>query len=204
VYRYSGNRFGELDKVLTKAAGQTFAQLLSERILEPLNLTNTAPNPSRREACAQAHRDPGEFARRLASAYALDGTPLEHPKYFLTAAGLVSTVGDVARFSIALDDGRLLRPETRARAFSPFVSESAVALAYGYGWFIQQRLTTKLVWHYGWGVGNSTLIIKVPERRLTFILLGNSEGLSRKFDMGKDNNVLRSSFARAFLEAFRL
>jgi hypothetical protein len=69
---------------------------------------------------------------------------------------------------------------------------------------VQTRRGKKLVWHYGWDRANSSLIIKVPERKLTFVLLGNSEALSRKFDLGKDEEVTRSPFAREFLRAFGL
>ena len=33
------------------------------------------------------------------------------------------------------------------------------------------------------------------------MLLGNSEALSRKFDLGRDNDVTRSPFAREFLKS---
>jgi hypothetical protein len=36
---------------------------------------------------------------------------------------------------------------------------------------------------------------------MTFVLLANSDGLSRKFDLGKDEDVRRSPFGRAFLDA---
>jgi hypothetical protein len=49
-----------------------------------------------------------------------------------------------------------------------------------------------------------TLIVKVPERGATFVLLGNSEALSRKFDLGRDNDVTRSPFAREFLKTIGL
>ena len=67
-------------------------------------------------------------------------------------------------------------------------------LPYGLGWFIQRRRGMKILWHYGWDRANSTLIIKVPEREAAFVLLGNSEALSRKFDLGRDENVTRSLF----------
>lgn len=205
VYRYSGNRFGELDKVLTKTTGKSFAQLVSERILEPLQLTNTSPNPRLPQSAAEAHRDPAEFTRRLARGYHPDGIkPLEfpYPMHFATAAGLVSTVGDMARFSMALDEDRLLRKETKELAFSPALSSDGKRMPYGLGWFVQERKGVKLVWHYGWWIGNSSLIIKVPERGLTFVMLANSDGLSREFDLGKDENVLRSPFAKEFVSAF--
>ena len=91
-------------------------------------------------------------------------TPVEYPRHFVTAAGLVSTTGDVLRFANALDGDALLRPETRRLMFSPARSPDGRALAYGLGWFVQQRRGVTVLWHYGWDRANSTLLIKVPER----------------------------------------
>lgn len=205
VFRYSGNRFAELDKVLSGVTGMTFAELVGERVLRPLALANTAPNPYNPAACAAADRSPELFLRRSARGYAFDGkTPVEYPTHFVTAAGLVSTVGDVLRFSMGLDRGQLLQPATKELVFSPAQSSRGRVLPYAFGWFVQNRRGVKLVWHYGWDRANSSLIIKVPEREVTFVLLGNSEALSRKFDLGQDEDVTRSPFAREFLRTIGL
>src|SRR5687768_16114389 len=46
-YRYNGNRFGELDKVVQRATGKSFGELLIANILEPLGMNATAPNVPR-------------------------------------------------------------------------------------------------------------------------------------------------------------
>lgn len=204
-FRYSGNRFAELDKVLLGATRQTFAELVGQRILAPLSLDSTSPNPYQPAACAAAQRDPEAFLRRSARGYAFDGsTPVDYPRHFVTAAGLVSTVGDVLRFSLALDRDELLRPETRRLAYTPTQSPGGRELPYGLGFFVQRRRGATIVWHYGWDRANSTLLVKVLERDATFVLLGNSEALSRKFDLGRDEDVARSPFARAFLQEIGL
>src|SRR5678815_2392226 len=43
-YRYNGNRFAELDKVIERATGKSFAELLIANILDPLGMNETAPN----------------------------------------------------------------------------------------------------------------------------------------------------------------
>src|SRR5688572_18477489 len=43
-YRYNGNRFAELDKVVQQATGKSFGELLMANILDPLGMTETAPN----------------------------------------------------------------------------------------------------------------------------------------------------------------
>jgi hypothetical protein len=57
-----------------------------------------------------------------------------------------------------------------------------------------------VVWHFG-NVPNaySSLIIKLPERGITFILLANSDGLTAPFDMTQ-GDVTRSLFASLFLK----
>src|SRR6185295_10621248 len=46
-YSYNGNRFAELDKVIEKATGKSFAELLIANILDPLDMNETAPNVPR-------------------------------------------------------------------------------------------------------------------------------------------------------------
>jgi CubicO group peptidase (beta-lactamase class C family) len=46
-YRYNGNRFAELDKVVERAGGKSFAEQLIANNLEPLGMNETAPNVPR-------------------------------------------------------------------------------------------------------------------------------------------------------------
>jgi hypothetical protein len=59
------------------------------------------------------------------------------------------------------------------------------------------------VWHSGWDAeaGFSALYLKVPDRRLTLILLSNGEGLWWENPLDSAA-VDRSPFARAFLDRF--
>lgn len=203
-YRYSGQRFAALDKVVVAATGASFARAVADRVLDPLGLRDTAPTPFQPARCAEARRDAVDFRRRLAQGYDADGvTAVAYPDYFGVSAGLVSTVRDLARFSIALDTDRLLRAPTRRLAFTPARSTAGERLPYGLGWFVQDRGSTRILWHYGLWTGISSLIVKVPDRGLTFILLANSDGLSREFALGA-GDLQRSPFAREFLDAFRI
>src|SRR5688572_16956162 len=44
-FRYDGDRFSLVDSVIARAAGKSFAAALQERIISPLGLTRSAPNP---------------------------------------------------------------------------------------------------------------------------------------------------------------
>jgi CubicO group peptidase (beta-lactamase class C family) len=341
-YRYNGNRFAELDKVVEKATGKSFTELLIANILDPLGMNETAPNvptmvstksPNaagqaaeaevkaavmeivggynsgnvdqiERRLAPQQNRFPGEggflvsfnaaelrqafqgrfkinvevqnleaavygdsaittffmtstvtppngtprkegpwrvsyflnkqeggwklvhahqsplgramitekqqqrfdtVSKILAQPYALDRefktTKISYPQGFSTSAGLISTVLDMAKYDIAIDQNKFLTKETQQLAFTPAVSTRGESLPYGLGWFTTNYQETKLLWHYGYWTGNSSFILKVPEQNITFIIMANSDNLSRPTDLGS-GNALSSPVGMAFLKTF--
>jgi CubicO group peptidase (beta-lactamase class C family) len=342
-YRYNGNRFAELDKVVERATGKSFAELLIANILDPLGMNETAPNvptivstkspnaagqaaetevkaavmdiiggfnsgnvdqierrlapqqnrfrgeggflssfinaaevrqaiqvgfklkfevynleaavygdsavatffmrgtitpangPSRTEGpwrtsyfwnkqdgawkLVHAHQSPlggaiitekhqqrfDTVVKVLAQPYGLDRefkiTKISYPQGFSTSAGLISTVLDMAKYDIAIDQNKFLTKETQQLAFTPAVSTKGESLPYGLGWFTQNYNGTKLFWHYGYWTGNSSFIMKVPEQGITFIIMANSDNLSRPTDLGS-GNALSSAVSMAFLKTF--
>jgi CubicO group peptidase (beta-lactamase class C family) len=208
-YRYCGDCFGLIDKVMEAATGKTFRDLLIERILEPLQLADTMPAPSGAQVEAYASGDSNAYQDvwdRLATPYWLvrgyGNVVGDYADYFGSAAGLISSVVDYARFDAAIDRNELIAAETQNLAWTPFTSNGGRRLPYGYGWFIQERKGLRYVWHYGYWNSTSTLIVKVPERGLTFLIFANSDRLSSPYALGVDENVRRSPAARAFLDVF--
>ncbi len=116
--------------------------------------------------------------------------------------GLISTVRDLAKYAAAIDRHQFLRQQTQERAWTPAVTDGGQALPHGLGWFVQRHRGVKLVWHFGyWPYTFSALLLKVPEKNLTLILLANSDGLSAPFF--SDNwDVKTSAFASCFLRLF--
>jgi CubicO group peptidase (beta-lactamase class C family) len=345
-YRYNGNRFGELDKVVQKASGKSFGELLIANILDPLGMNETAPNVPRivstkspnaagevaraaeaevkaavmdiiggfnsgnvdqieRRLAPQHNRFRGEggfltafidsaevrqaiqvgyklnfevynleaavygdsavttffmqgtitprngaprtegpwrtsyfwikqdgawklvhahqsplggaiitekhqqrfntVIKILAQPYALDrefkNTKINYPQGFGVSAGLISTVLDMAKYDIAIDQNKFVTKETQQLAFTPTVSTKGEQLPYGLGWFTQNYKGTKMLWHYGYWTGNSSFILKVPERNITFIIMASSDNLSRSTDLGA-GNALSSAVGMAFLKTF--
>jgi CubicO group peptidase (beta-lactamase class C family) len=215
VFRYEGNAYGRLTAVVEKVTGRSFSAEVTERVIRQLGLKRTGPNPRR----IPGARPPGVAPDRtfeqsgldyrtiegpLAMGYRRSETgsmaPMPHPTYLFAAAGLVASPPDVARFSIALDQGRLLRPATLARAWTPGTLVSGAEFPYGLGWFVQTYQGSKLVWHFGQGLESSALLLKIPDRQLTFVILANSEGLSRGLQLGDYGDVLRSPVAALFLK----
>lgn len=193
-------RFNWLDNVVESATGGSFPRLLAEGVLQPAGLANTFGGKG--DDPAEAAAFPG-----LATPYVWeDGKQVrsEFPPMGLhSSSGLHSTVLDLAAYSAALDNGRLLRAETRERAFSPTLSTRGGALPYGLGWYTQQVAGERVVWHGAWWPrAFSGMLVKVPERRLTLVVLANSDALSSP-QQGASNALL-FPVANAFLRSFVL
>ena len=113
--------------------------------------------------------------------------------------GLVASAPDVARFSIALDQGLLLDADSRAAAWKRPIASGGAPLPYALGWFVQDVGGRQVVWHYGQGIESSSLIVKVPSERVTFVVLAKSDGLSRRRGLGDSADVTASPAATLFI-----
>ena len=116
--------------------------------------------------------------------------------------GAISTVRNIARFDLALRKGVIVRPSTLADAMVAPVGANGQRLPHGYGWFVQTYNGMPVVWQFGVDDGgSSSLVITLPARGLTLILLANSSGLVRPLALASgDLNV--SPFGKLFLNAF--
>ena len=117
-------------------------------------------------------------------------------------SGLISTVHDLELFDLALKNGQLFRPDELAATWNPPVDGTGQPLPHAYGWFVQTLNGERVVWQFGVSDNaSSSLLITLPRRGLTLILLANSHGLVRPFALA-DGDVSVSPFARLFFSLF--
>jgi CubicO group peptidase (beta-lactamase class C family) len=74
-------------------------------------------------------------------------------------------------------------------------------LPHGLGWFVQSYNGELVVWQFGSENASSSMVVMVPNRGLTLILLANSTGLTKGFNLTA-GDVSVSPFAKAFLGTF--
>ena len=201
-YKYNGDRYALLSKVIQSATGETFDKLSNNRIIQPLGLQNTAPGDMK--LAAADGFDTIRLQGNTAQGYHSNGNQMvDYPKNFSTAAGLTSTIDDMLIYASAFDGNTLLTDELKAKVFTPMISNNGKILPYGLGWFIQQREGITVTWHYGYWIGMSSLIIRVPEKKLSFVLMANSDMLSAPYPLG-NGDIWVSPYAREFLKSFIL
>jgi CubicO group peptidase (beta-lactamase class C family) len=214
AFRYDQERYAQLSRVVESCVPQPFRKTIAVRILERLAMKDSVPGRDVRDegVSAQTLFAPGVQQRyldvldRMALPYKVDkrgrASRSEIPVENMSAStGVVSTVRDLARFDAALDGALLLREETLAASWTNVPGKDKL-LPTGLGWFVQKYNGEPVVWHFGSIAGGySSLILKLPGKRLTLILLANSDGLSSPFDLPA-GDVTKSLFAVLFLRLF--
>jgi CubicO group peptidase (beta-lactamase class C family) len=198
TYRYNGFLFKFLTQVAEEVSSKSFDELLVENIIAPLEMTRTVPNINK------AYRDTvlNDRATYYRSGLWGNSVPSSYPVTLSASAGMISTVIDLAKFDVAMDQNLIVSEKTKQAMFTPTISNGGKPLPYGLGWFVQEYKSVKLIWHYGHAPNAySSLILKVPKKEVTLILLANSDGASAPFNLGA-GDVLRSPFAVAFLKLF--
>ena len=203
---YNGGRYNFVYGVFEKLSGNTHhyqavAQEFRQRVEKPLGLTSTlAGYPT-------DTKDPR--IGRIVTSYALDRghktatkvTGLSGMTNLVPAGGLLSTVDDLAKYMIALDENVLISSESYAHLTTPFPLNDGRLSPYGLGWSTQQVGGHVVHWHYGYDDPYSALLVRLPEKKTSFIFLSNTGAASAPFLMGWGGNVLTSSFAVAFLDS---
>lgn len=213
-FKYDPARFALLTPVVDACGGVPARTRVVQSVFDKALMFDTVPGRDLEEAASDARQlfDPAQLTRytavlsRLAIPYKVDrrgrATRSDYPPRRIDAStGLVTTVRDLARYDKALDDFTLLHDDTINAMWSN-PSRPGNVRPTGLGWFVQTYNGERLVWHFGHAPDAfSSLILKVPSRRLTLILLANSDGLSAPFDLAQ-GDVSSSVFAVTFLRLF--
>ncbi len=214
VFAYRLDRLDPLRTAVRACTGNSYRETLAGT-LQRLAMMDSVPGPDvvSLKPPAEGIPDPADVPRymgllqRLATPYAIDArgraSASEYPATTLTASsGLISTVRDFAKFDLALRQGVLLKSDTLAAAWRAPVGAGGAGLPHGMGWFVQTTGGDTIVWQFGVGDNaSSSLVMTLPKRGLTLILLANSDRLVRPLQL-EAGDVTVSPFAKLFLSFF--
>jgi len=198
-FSYNAAVYSQLRRVIPVVSKKTLAELLYEYVLDPAKMSDTA--------AGWYDRRKSHVLTNLAQPRQLtpDGsleisiTPIWDVG---TSSGIISTVLDLAKFDIAMDRNLIVPEKIKQQMWNPTISTGGQPQDYGIGWYVQNYKGKKLVWHSGWEPNSySALFLKIPEKRLTLIILANSEGVWWGNALDKAE-VEKSPLASTFLELF--
>jgi len=212
TFKYRPERLDPLGYAIAGCHGETFREKLAKG-LETLSMIESVPGPD------VVHMTPaGVFTApvlerysmvldRLATPYVVDSRGRASASRYtattlLASGGVVSTVRDLGEFAIGIRKSLIVRPETLALAWRAAIGANGQRLPHGLGWFVQSYNGETVVWQFGVNENaSSSLMVTVPGRGLTLVLLANSDGLSKPFPLAA-GDLTASPFGRLFLGAF--
>jgi len=197
--RHLEHRLGEgVDKV--EGRHNYLGRTIDKYILGPAGMTRTMSS--------MWNRDKMDVFFDMADGFEMTDSggqkKLRRPdKHIAGGAGLVSTVLDLAKYDIAITNEVVASGEVLEKLLRPAKFNNQAESPYGYGWYFQCYRGERLMWHAGWDPdgGYSGLLLRLPERGLSLVVLANSGGMWWGNPLDKAE-VESSLFANLFLQEF--
>jgi CubicO group peptidase (beta-lactamase class C family) len=170
AWHYSSPGFVLVGLIVARASGQPYAQFLTERILDPLDLTATSIGGPPPEPAARGYRD---------------GQPVT-PFDLAAMAGtgdIWSTAADLAQFTAALHAGNLITNESLHAMLTPHApieddDETLITTGYGYGMFTGIFAGQAAYYHPGDNPGYQSFSGWLPDLAASLVVLANDESVS--------------------------
>jgi CubicO group peptidase (beta-lactamase class C family) len=190
-FMYNQTNYLLAKRVIESVTGDSFADVLANRIFEPARMYSAVLNGNSRDV----------VQKRATGYYPDDGTGIEireyaFPDFLSSAAGMNVTLDDMIGFARALSGDTLLDAESKARMWSPQALASGEASFYGLGWDLRGLRGEALsAGHEG---GSLTTFRVYPPHRLTVIVLTN--GMHKRYGVDGFADVIAQSVEPEILE----
>jgi D-alanyl-D-alanine carboxypeptidase len=167
-WSYSNTGYHILGRVVERVSGVGFAAFVERRIFQPAGMTQTLFEPEGKE-------------RDLAVGYtsfALGPVEAVRPEakgWLYTAGGIASTATDLAKWDLALMEGKLLNPESFRQMIEPRRLASGKSADYGCGLSLGRIAGETVLRHSGAVSGFHALNAMLPRTKSALVLLTNCE-----------------------------
>ncbi|HWS86661.1 MAG TPA: serine hydrolase domain-containing protein [Pyrinomonadaceae bacterium] len=170
-YTYTTHGYSVLGCVIEGASGQKFADFVGENVFKP-----AAMERARADSVADIIPNRAQ-GYRVTDKGVLTNSPLADNSYKVPGGGFVSTAEDLARFAVALQTGKLLKPETLELMYAPQKLKDGKETSYGLGWGVAKRPDgARAVGHSGGQQRVSTFLHMQPDQGLAVVIMSNLEG----------------------------
>jgi CubicO group peptidase (beta-lactamase class C family) len=167
-FSYNQTNYVVLQKIITLLSGEPFLQFIQHKQFDAVGMPHSGFGDSLDVVKSKAN------AYRLAS----DGKTLNNviedfPLYTRAGAGINSNVQDLSKWIVALQQGRLLKPESLRQLWAPSAFTDARPAPWALGWPAIRRGEHRAV--AGIGGGRSAFYV-YPDDDLAVIILTNLAG----------------------------
>ena len=167
-WRYNNSGYFLLGAIIEKVSGLPYARFVEQRIFVPLQMNATAYEGYERGAVLRAAGHTGTAGHYKPSAALSMTQPY-------AAGALVSTVDDLARWDQAVWSGKLLKPASWQKAFTPATLTGGAPTTYGYGWMLEKLQGEPTIGHGGRINGYGAYAFHVPSQNVYVAVLTNAD-----------------------------
>ncbi|MCC5646512.1 beta-lactamase family protein [Nostoc sp. CHAB 5824] len=181
---YDNTGYYLLGLLLEKVTGQSYGDLLQERIFAPLGMNATVMN------------NPSDIVLHRAAGYRLLNSKLVNKPYYspsvtYSAGGQLSSVEDMVKWEQALYSATLLKQSTLDKMWTPHFPNQGddwekLRYVAGLGWWVLNYGDRRVVGHNGSILGFASNITRFIDDKITVILLCNLDKISRPDAIAKD------------------
>lgn len=176
LYEYSNVGYSLLGAIVELVSGKSYESFLHEHLFKPagMNKTGYLLPQWKKEDLAHGYRGDKDWGTLRDRPWAEDG-----PGWHLRAnGGILSTVGDMYKWHLALEGNRILSEEAKIAYYKPHVPEGEDASSYyGYGWAIfTTPRNTKLIAHNGGNTIFAADFLRYIDEDVVVIALSNTAG----------------------------
>ncbi|MFO7524013.1 MAG: serine hydrolase domain-containing protein [Ignavibacteriaceae bacterium] len=166
-HKYSNTGYALLALTVEIISGLPFRDYLDENIFQPLGMTNTIA----------FENDINEVKNR-AYGYTITETGNDLTDQSITSAvlgdgGIYSSLNDLYLWDQSLYTTKLIDKKYLIESWAPGVTTSGNGFPYGYGWHLEKRYNTDVVYHTGSTRGFRNIIYRIPEKHFTIVILTN-------------------------------
>jgi D-alanyl-D-alanine carboxypeptidase len=167
-WSYSNTGYLILGRVVEKVSGQSLGAFLKSRILDPVGMVNAEFEPVK-----------GDLSRpRGHLSFALGDSEPARPEadgWLHAAGGLWASTPDLARWDIALMEGRILKPESVRLMTTPVLLNDGRLRDYGCGLSVRREGSGNILSHGGAVSGFRASNTLIPRTKSAVIVLMNDE-----------------------------
>ncbi len=171
-FHYSNSGYTILASIIETITGKEFGQVLNEKILTPLAMTQTSfgTNPTNSKGYYLGTLEPNYIIKNTAG-----------------AGGISSSVTDLLKWDEALKTDKLIPQTILSQAFLPRAAYDGWDADYGFGWMIDKKMfgqskSHKIIYHPGTDIGYYSMFVRQPDTDNLIIMLSNNGDFPR-FDL---------------------
>jgi D-alanyl-D-alanine carboxypeptidase len=167
-WAYSNWGYHLLAAIIEQASGASYQEFVQRTVLDPLGMRQTY------------YADRRRIVPRRVSGYEVQADAFFNAVPSRSrglqpngAAGWMSTVDDLARWSEALDGTRVLTRASVDAMFTAYRLADGTSTGYGYGWDLGEYEGRRIQEHQGGTPGFVSHIVRIPDERVFVAVLSN-------------------------------